>query len=154
MKKNLLMFIAILAFAAGSNSLMAQWAEYNCDELPDLDVSVNVKEGGATLLGGTSEIIVDPDSTANNLWKFNVDTEAADEIKYSWYPSYWDFAAAENTYVPAPTTAACKFMWIDTTFSFGKWRVLIISFFSSQPFLLISALLYRFYVIRRIFVDW
>ena len=74
---------------------------------------------GATLVGGTSEIIADPDSAANNLWSYNVNLDAGDELKYSWYPSYWDQNSTENTPVPAPSTIACKFRWVDTTNYFG-----------------------------------
>ncbi len=113
MKKNLLTILTMLALMAGGNAILAQWAQYNADALPEADATVNINEG-ASLLGGSSEIIVDPDDATNNLWKYNVDLDAADELKYSWYPSYWDQNAAENTPIPAPSTIACKFKWIDT----------------------------------------
>ena len=118
MKKNLLKLMMLLVFMAGGNTLFGQWAQYNADALPEEDATANISTG-ATLVGGTSEIIADPDSAANNLWSYNVNTEAGDEIKYSWYPSYWDQNSTENTPVPAPSTIACKFRWVDTTSMFG-----------------------------------
>jgi len=118
MKKNLLTILAMLALMAGGTSIMAQWAQYNADALPEDDATVNIS-AGASLLGGTSVIIVDPDDATNHLWSYNVNLDAADELKYSWYPSYWDQNSTENTYVPAPSTIACKFKWADTTSAFG-----------------------------------
>lgn len=118
MKKNLLNLLMMLVIFAGTQSLMAQWAQYNADALPHEDPTVNVKDGGLTLVTGTSEIVVDPDDATNNLWKINVEVPP-DEIKHEWYPSYWDLSSTENTAVPAPTTIACKFRWIDTTFTIG-----------------------------------
>ncbi len=108
----------LLVFMAGGNALFGQWAQYNADALPEDDATANISTG-ATLVGGTSEIIADPDSAANNLWSYNVNLDAGDELKYSWYPSYWDQNSTENTPVPAPSTIACKFRWVDTTNYFG-----------------------------------
>jgi hypothetical protein len=119
MKKNLRSLLMMLVLLAGGNVIMAQWAQYHGNDLPEADASLNINEG-ATLVGGSSEIIADPDSASNNLWKYNVDTEAGDELKYTWYPSYWDMTpGAENTAVPSPSTIAVKFKWNDTSTVFG-----------------------------------
>jgi len=121
MKKSLLTTLALFAFLAGGNSLMAQWAQYNCDALPGEDDSVPIRDAGSALLNGTSEIVVDDEDATNNWWKFNVDLDAADLLKYNWYPSYVDPDGEDPVYVPAPMTIAGKYKWIDTTnFNFGS----------------------------------
>lgn len=112
MKKYLLTMVTMLVLGAGGNALLSQWAQYNADALPEADATVNM-DAGANLVSGTSVIMVDPEDATNNLWKYNVELPP-DEIKYSWYPSYWDQNSLENTPVPAPMTIACKFKWIDT----------------------------------------
>jgi len=106
MKKNVLIMVIMLAWFAGGTDLFSQWQQYNADLLP-LDTDTLFEDGGTTLLGGTSEIIVDPDSAENNLWKFDIDRDAADEIQYKWNP-----ASGDGT--PAPATFAVKSRWIDT----------------------------------------
>lgn len=119
MKKILLSILMMLVLIAGTNSLMAQWAQYKADALPQDDATVKIDDG-QSLVGGTSEIIADPEDATNNLWSYSINTDQGDELKYSWYPSYWDMTpGVENTPVPAPSTMACKFKWVDTTSVFG-----------------------------------
>ncbi|MFC2080943.1 T9SS type A sorting domain-containing protein [Bacteroidota bacterium] len=118
MKRNLLKLLMMLVLIAGGNALFAQWTQYNCDALPENDATMNVKTE-VTLVNGTSEIIVDPDDATNNFWKYNINLDEGDGVKYSWYPSYWDLSGTDNVSVPAPSTIAVKFKWVDTTTVFG-----------------------------------
>lgn len=120
MMKNLMTTLAVLALLAGGSALKAQWAQYHADALPGEDASVPIRDAGSSLLNGTSVVMADPENASNNFWKYDVDLEAADELKYNWYPSYIDPDAADPVYTPAPMTIAAKMQWIDTTgYSFG-----------------------------------
>jgi len=114
MMKKLLTSMAVLAFLAGGNALNAQWAQYHADALPGEDASVAIRDAGSALLNGTSVIMADPEDATNNFWKYDVDLEAADELKYNWYPSYIDPDGEDPVYTPAPMTIAAKMQWIDT----------------------------------------
>lgn len=115
MKKNVLSIVLTLVFFAGGTNLNAQWAEYHGDVLPQDDPSGKIRDAGVSLLGGTSKIIVDPDNAENNLWQFDVDLDAADEIIYKWYPSYFDPDNDGDAEIQsAPSTFAVKSRWIDT----------------------------------------
>jgi hypothetical protein len=117
MKKNVLSIVLTLVFFAGGVNLYAQWTEYHGDVLPQDDVSGQFSgqfQDKSSLVNGTSQIIVDPDNAENNLWQFDIDLDAADEIQYNWYPSYFDQNDENAVAVPAPSTVAVKSRWIDT----------------------------------------
>lgn len=106
--------MAMLLWIAGGTGLVAQWAEYHADVLPQDDPGGKIRDAGVSLIGGTSAIVVDPDNAENKLWKFDIDLDAADVLKYQWYPAYYDPDDPEAVAVPAPSTVAVKSRWIDT----------------------------------------
>jgi len=114
MKKRVLIIMAMLVWIAGGTTLVAQWAEYHADVLPQDDPGGKIRESSVSLINGTSAIVADPDNQDNKLWKFDIDLDAADELKYTWYPSYYDPDDENSVAVPAPATFAVKSRWIDT----------------------------------------
>ena len=112
MKKLVLNLTVVFSIVLFQNRIHAQWIEHQCDYFIDSAQNFIGEADMLTLSYGTQEIVEDPDDPENHFWKLNVHTGAADVVKYIWYPQYFD--GINKTWVPAPSTLAIKFRWIDS----------------------------------------